>query len=158
MSKPDPQTIVFGALAVGVLYMVYKTTSGAASVASSIGGGISSAAGAVADASENAWYHATQWFDPGPQFADITLSSYSAGQVAQMMPAQSVQRLGDDGATFGGIASGNQLLWWSDPSTRIGSGPIGYESTSPQTQARSFASWGETPPATARGGLGSSVY
>lgn len=132
----NPQILLFGAAAIAVLFLTYKTTKAAGNAVDSITGGIGDAANAVGTAAGNAWDGVTDFlWGQAPQYADIRLSDYTPTQVAKIMPARTVE-LYDSPATsptFGGIANGDNTVYWTDPSTRIGVGPIGWQSTGSST-------------------------
>jgi hypothetical protein len=144
--KVDPQLLLWGAAGLAVLYLTYKTTKAAGGAVDSVTHAVGSAADSVGNAVGNAWQSLTDLWGQDPQYADITKSTYTPSQVAKIMPARTVE-LADSpatGPTFGGVANGVGAAWYTDPSTRIGVGPIGWQSTTPQSQAQAFNGWGKT--------------
>jgi hypothetical protein len=144
----DPKLIIYGAAGLAILYLTYKTTDAVGKVYSDITGPSepSKLGQAISDGASSLWSSISDLWGEDPQYADITKSTYTPSQVAKIMPARTVE-LADSpatGPTFGGVANGDGAAWYTDPSTRIGVGPIGWQSTTPQSQAQAFNGWGKT--------------
>jgi hypothetical protein len=138
--KIDPQLLLWGAAGLAVLYLTYRTTKAAGGAVDSVTHAVGSAADAVGGAVGNAWQSLTDLWGEDPQYADITKSQYTPSQVAKIMPARTVELVDSPatGPTFGGIANGDVVSYWTDPTTRIGVGPIGWQSTNPTSNKSSI--------------------
>jgi hypothetical protein len=146
MTKIDPKMVLYGGAAVALLFVVYKGTAGIASAYNDWRTPEpAKPQGEASKTVESWWNSAWASFNTDPRYLDTSTSIFSAADIAYMAPAPQQQRAGDPGSSFAGVAAGNSSLWYSDPATMQQSGSLSQ-------------GWGETPGATYRGGLGSSVY
>jgi hypothetical protein len=122
----NPELLLYGAAAVAILFLTYKTTKAASSAADTVTHGIQSAwstagdaANAVGNVAGSTWDWVSSKFAQDAKWADITQSQYTPGQVQRIAPAETYAPYQSGAPSFSDWVNSNYLDAVS-PSTYVG--------------------------------------